>query len=225
MSPPVALVMAKAPVAGRAKTRLGRHVGADAAARLAAAALADTLDACTSAFGADRCYLALDGDLGEAPGHDELQSLLVGWSVVRQRGEGLGHRLAHAQRDVGVLARAAVVQIGMDTPQVTPAELGDVAHRVDRTDAVLGAAEDGGWWVLALRTPALARCLTQVAMSTDRTGADTRAALVSAGAQVVDAPTLRDVDEAEDAVLVAESAPHLRFSRQWAAEVAELAFR
>ena len=48
---PRALVLAKAPVAGRVKTRLGADVGMAYAADLAAAALLDTLLACTAAFG------------------------------------------------------------------------------------------------------------------------------------------------------------------------------
>ncbi len=59
-----ALVVAKAPVPGRVKTRLGAAIGMDAAARLAAAALLDTIAACRSAFA--ECHLALDGDLDEA---------------------------------------------------------------------------------------------------------------------------------------------------------------
>ena len=54
-----ALVMAKAPVPGRVKTRLGARVGMEVAAELAAAALLDTIAACRSAFA--ECHLALDG--------------------------------------------------------------------------------------------------------------------------------------------------------------------
>jgi glycosyltransferase A (GT-A) superfamily protein (DUF2064 family) len=100
-----------------------------------------------------------------------------------------------------------------------------VAARLARADAVLGDAEDGGWWVLGLRDPRLARCLTGVAMSTDHTGADTRAALAAAGAAVVAAPTLADVDEPADAAHVAALAPGTRFARQWAIESARVAVR
>jgi glycosyltransferase A (GT-A) superfamily protein (DUF2064 family) len=215
---PVALVMAKAPVRGRVKTRLARHVGDAAAARLAAAALADTIDACSVSFGADRCYLALEGTLAHGEGGDELDALLAGWTVLPQRGEGLGPRLAHAHHDTAAVARAPVVQVGMDTPQVTAHDLGLVAACLARCDAVLGPADDGGWWVLGLHDPRLARCLTTVAMSTTRTGADTRAALTAAGARVVPAPPQCDVDEPADAARVAGLAPHSRFARRWAVE-------
>ena len=48
------LVVAKAPVAGRVKTRLGAEIGMDAAAQVAASSLLDSVLACTAAAGAGR---------------------------------------------------------------------------------------------------------------------------------------------------------------------------
>jgi hypothetical protein len=82
---------------------------------------------------------------------------------------------------------------------------------------VLGKAEDGGWWVLAVTDPRLTLGLAGVEMSTDRTYADTLAVLEQAGATVAGTETLRDVDTADDADLAADAAPHTRFARQWRA--------
>ena len=91
----------------------------------------------------------------------------------------------------------------MDTPHVSQPTCVDVARRVGSgNDAVLGPADDGGWWVLALhRRPARAwRRLAGVEMSTDHTYADTLAALRAARVRVVaGAATLRDVDTVQDA--------------------------
>ena len=76
------------------------------------------------------------------------------------------------------------MQIGMDTPQVTAADLTAVADGLGRHEAVLGDAADGGWWVLGLRRPDAAAALRGVPMSTPTTGADTRAALEAAGLAV-----------------------------------------
>ncbi len=66
-----------------------------------------------------------------------------------QRGDGFAQRLAHAHADVAALPARPVVQIGMDTPHAGPDDLAAVADAVGRgNDAVLGPAEDGGWWVL-----------------------------------------------------------------------------
>ena len=215
------LVMAKAPVAGLVKTRLGADIGMDEAAGLAAAALLDTLDACTRGFGADRCHLALDGDLSSAVHGELVRQALSGWTVTGQRGDTFAARLVNAHVALAETAPGPVVQIGMDTPQVTPrllaavvAALGEEADPAG-ADAVLGAAPDGGWWVLALRDSANAAPLNDVAMSTPTTCADTRQALSSGGLRVSSAAPLRDVDTVPDAVAVAREAPHTRFAQAW----------
>ncbi|MEO5710113.1 MAG: DUF2064 domain-containing protein [Nocardioidaceae bacterium] len=213
------LVMAKAPVPGEAKTRLGDRVGHEAAADLAAACILDTLTVCAEAFpDAAMRHVALAGDLDRAVRSDELREQLAGWTVHPQRGEGFAQRLANAHLDVARATRVPVVQIGMDTPHVTAGQLTAVADVVGRdNDAVLGAAEDGGWWVLAVTDPRLALGLTSVEMSTARTYADTLAVLKAAGATVVGTDVLRDVDTVDDADLAAGLAPHTRFAQQWSA--------
>ena len=191
------LVLAKTPAPGRVKTRLCPPCTPDQAAAVAAAALADTLATVTAAPAAART-LVVDGD-HPAP---------AGWSRVAQRGGPLAERLAHAYADTHRPGIASLL-VGMDTPQVTPALLEAAVHRLgaDDTDAVLGAAEDGGWWALGLRDPAHADVLREVATSTPATGALTLAALRSRGLRVAPLPVLRDVDTAADAHAVARLCP------------------
>jgi len=209
-----ALVVAKAPVAGQAKTRLGADVGHETAADLAAAALLDTLTACEGAF-PGRCHLALAGDLAGAAREAEIRSALSSWHVFEQVGESFGARLAHAHLAVARESSDPVVQVGMDTPQMTSAGLLAAAARLRRGGAVLGAAPDGGWWLLALDHPTAARVLAGVPMSTPRTGFDTRRALTGWGVRVATAPVLRDVDTVADAAAVASEAPGTRFAHTW----------
>ena len=210
-----ALVVAKAPVAGRAKTRLGAVIGDEAAADLAAAALLDTLASCEAAFGG-RCHLALAGDLTGAAREDEIRAALSSWHVFAQVGESFGARLAHAHLTMAGESADPVVQVGMDTPQVTPAALSATAGRLRPGGAVLGPALDSGWWLLALDRPVAAGVLAGVPMSTVRTGLDTRRALNRRGVRVATAPVLRDVDTLADAVAVAREAPGTRFAVAWA---------
>jgi rSAM/selenodomain-associated transferase 1 len=205
------LVVAKAPEPGRVKTRLATDVGMRRAAEVAAASLLDTLAACAAAVGAEQCHVALDGHLDRAVRGAELRSALARMTLHAQRDGALGVRLAAAHARVP----GPVVQIGMDTPQVTAALLRAAAAGLDAHDAVLGPAEDGGWWVLALRDPAAAAALATVAMSTPTTYADTRVALAAAGLDVGSTGTLRDVDELADAEVVARLAPRSRFAAVW----------
>ena len=218
MRPAVALVVAKAPVPGEAKTRLGRVVGAELAADLAAAAWLDTVEACVSAFGVGRCHLALTGDLARAARSAELTEAISGWTVHEQRGEGFAERLRHAHDDAAAAAGAPVVQVGMDTPQLEPRHLLEVGSLLrDEADAVLGPADDGGWWLLGVGGPHLLAHLSDVPMSTADTGRLTQVALEKAGAHVVPTESLRDVDEPDDAEAVARLAPQTRFARAWQA--------
>lgn len=215
-TPARCLVVAKAPVAGRVKTRLGATVGMAAAAELAAAALLDTLHAARTAYGAERCVCALDGRPDEGVRGPEVAAALAGWTVLGQRGGSLGDRLAHAYADLADrLGPGPVVQIGMDTPQVTPDDLGRLEGLLAAADAALGPALDGGWWGLALRDPRHAEALRAVPMSTPGTASATRVALRGRGLRVARGPLLRDVDLAEDAPAVAAASPEGRFALSW----------
>ncbi|MBR7744204.1 DUF2064 domain-containing protein [Phycicoccus sp. BSK3Z-2] len=210
------LVMAKAPVPGRAKTRLAATVGPEAAADLAAAALLDTLEAGAAAYPTGRRVLALSGDLADAARAAELRAAAAGWLVVPQSGQGFAERLVDGHRQAHRLAGGPVVQVGMDTPQAHAAHLRGVAELAhDAGSPLLGPAVDGGWWVLVTTHPSQASVLAGVPMSQPDTGRLTAAALQAAGHDVLEGPLLRDVDHVEDADDVAAAAPRTRFARRW----------
>jgi glycosyltransferase A (GT-A) superfamily protein (DUF2064 family) len=191
---------------------LAAAVGDRVAAEIAAAALLDTLDAVAAAPVAAR-VVALTGDLDSAVGAADIRQRLQAFSVIAQRGDDFADRLANAHADAGQDGRP-VLQIGMDTPQVTAELLGDCAERLLHCPAVLGMAADGGWWVLGVRSPATAECLRGVPMSVPETGELTRKALRDNGIGVTAVQELADVDVVEDVALVrAACAPDSRFAR------------
>lgn len=204
MSAPTVLVMAKAPQAGRSKTRLCPPCRPEQAAAVAEAALRDTLATVLGTPGVRR-VVALDGPVGPW--------LPQGFGVVTQRGEGLGERLAHAIGTVG----GPVVVIGMDTPQIDPTTLSSVVRSVRPGRAVLGPAADGGWWVLGLHR-AEPRAFDGVPMSRADTGARQAEQLRRCGLAVDPAPELRDIDHWPDALAAAAARPGSRL----AAAVAEV---
>jgi glycosyltransferase A (GT-A) superfamily protein (DUF2064 family) len=208
------VVIAKAPVAGLAKTRLVPAVGAEGAAALAAAALLDTLEA--AAEWADRRLLFLDGALADGLMAQSLVAAATSWTVVGQPAGGLGVRLAAAFAAAGALwGREPVLLIGMDTPQATPDDL----ERLDRArvggsaGTAIGPALDGGWWGLALPQPSLGQVLVGVETSTDRTCDRTEAALSASGATVRRGASMRDMDTIDDARAIAETSPSLNVAR------------
>jgi rSAM/selenodomain-associated transferase 1 len=197
MSDVAIVVIAKAPVAGRAKTRLCPPCAPAEAAALAAAALTDTLRA-VAGTPARRRILALDGRWS-APGFE----------VIAQVGDGLGERLGAAL----VAAGGPALIVGMDTPQLTTALLSHAARRLmtPGVDAVLGPALDGGYWTIGLRAPDPA-AFEGVPMSSPRTCAVQRRRLARLGLSVALLPRLRDVDTIDDARIVAREHPHTEFA-------------
>lgn len=191
------LVLAKAPVAGRVKTRLCPPLTHEQAAQVAAAALEDTLDA-VRAVPAARRVLVLDGAY-DVPGFD----------VQPQRGGPMPERLAAAFDDCD--PGLPTLLVGMDTPQLTPQLLAQAVAALGEHPAVLGLAEDGGWWALGLQRPD-GSLLRDVPTSRDDTGGLQRAALREAGLDPHLLPALRDVDTADDARAVAALAPAGRFA-------------
>ena len=200
MSTPTLLVVAKAPVPGLAKTRIAETIGDEAAAELAAAALLDTL-LTTTAVGWP-VVVAMTGDLTRAARSEEIAEALAALEVIEQRGDGLGERLAHAHADAG--AGSGIVQVGMDTPQLTVADYLEAGRTVAEGVRVIGPAHDGGWWLLGLPDPTEAHGLGQVEMSADDTGDQTETVL---GGDFVRLRVVRDMDTWDDAVLIAREAP------------------
>jgi len=198
------VVVAKAPVPGRCKTRLCPPLDLEGAARVAEAALEDTLRTVAHASeGGPRPMLALEGEPG--------RWLPSGCDVVTQRGVGLDERLAAAFDAAG----GPAVLIGMDTPQVTTALLRRAVSLLDRpdVDAVFGPACDGGWWALGLQRPDPG-VLLGVPMSTPWTGLAQGERLRANRLRTMTLPVLRDVDRFDDALAVARLVPRSRFASE-----------
>lgn len=193
-------MIAKAPVPGRVKTRLCPPCTPEQAAAIAEAALRDTLDA-VAATTAGRHVVVLDGT---RPGW-----IPDAFEVVAQRGDGLDERLAAAFDDLG----GPAVIIGMDTPQVTAPLLDAVVASLcgAGTDAVLGRANDGGYWVIGLRRPDPA-VLLGVPMSMAHTHDAQSARLVERGLRTAAVQELTDMDTFDEALQVASIATGERFT-------------
>jgi rSAM/selenodomain-associated transferase 1 len=194
------LVIAKAPVAGRAKTRLSPPCDPSEAAALAEAALIDTLQV-VAQLPVRRRSVVLEGTPGAW--------LPVGFDVIPQSGGSLGQRLASAFAAV----QGPALLVGMDTPQLDRELLATALAALTggRFDAVLGPTVDGGYWTIGLREPR-PEVFGGVPMSTPRTYLAQLERLLALGLRIYRHRTLRDVDYFADAQAVARLAPGSAFA-------------
>lgn len=140
---PAVLVFARAPVPGRAKTRLVPALGAWGAARLQARLTARTLQVAG----------AFPVQLHGTSRHGYFRSLPFPFFV--QRGDDLGARMQHAV--VRALRRhRTVIVVGTDCPVLTARDLQRAARLLSSHDVVLAPAEDGGYALIGLRKPCAA---------------------------------------------------------------------
>ena len=115
-------------------------------------------------------------------------------AALEDQGRGdLGVRLGSGFRDH---SGGAVVVIGTDAPEVTPAKIAASLRALRRSGAAIGPALDGGFWLLAL-SAARARHLRleDIRWSSDQTLADT---VWSLGGEVARMETLQDIDSGAD---------------------------
>lgn len=180
------VIMAKSPVLGRVKRRLGREIGDVAALRFYRSCLSHTV-----------LRLARDPRwrtvLAVAPDRDLAGRFWPSrrWIVRLPQGEGdLGRRM---QRLFALLPPGPTIIVGSDIPTICPVHVVDAFRRLGRADAVLGPAPDGGYWLIGLkRTPTVLTPFAGVRWSGPHAFADTLANLK--GKRVAETAMLGDVD-------------------------------
>ena len=185
-------VLAKAPVAGYAKTRLIPQLGPAGAARLQRALTCRTLRTVMAAgLGPVTLWCAPDAR------HRLFRALqgATGAALMDQPQGDLGDRM-HAAFVHAV--PQPLLLVGTDCPALTPQHLAAAAGRLlSGVDAVFHPAEDGGYVLVGLREPQH-RLFEQMVWSTRQVMAHTRARAAASGLQVHEAETLWDVDEPSD---------------------------
>lgn len=208
------VLFAKPPVRGAAKTRLAAAIGADAAALVAEALLADTLTLCETigsprpelvlAFTDDRSYFA--GVVSHR------------WRLLRQEGAHLGERLENALAALRPSSDDATVFVGMDAPHLPQEFLRRAFDALREFDTVLGPCEDGGYYLVGVRGIWPRGILAGVRWSTEHALDDTRAAFENAGLGCATLPEWYDIDDVESLrplaadleTLPPDALPHVR---------------
>lgn len=181
-------VFAKPPRAGAVKTRLASSIGAEPAAGLASAFLRDTWRSVTRLPWA-RPVLAATEKAGFPP--------LGGRTAVWLQGEGdLGARLERVLRRALTRGWPAIA-IGADSPGMPQRLVEGARLALESADAVLGPADDGGFYLLGMRT-CPAGGLDRLPWSTAETFRVTHARLRALGLEVAVLEPWFDVDRPQD---------------------------
>ncbi|MBX6419582.1 MAG: DUF2064 domain-containing protein [Nevskia sp.] len=192
-------IFVKTPGFSPVKTRLAQTLGREAAEtfyRLAVDATAAVARACAPRLAV---YWAV------AENDPAAWSVWSGFPVIAQGAGGLGERLHRVYAELRA-RHGAVLLIGADTPQLTPALLlaARAAVRDPATPFALGASADGGFWLCGGCLPLPASVWTAVRYSQADTADQLRGGLRAHGA-IAELPCLRDVDDAADLPAVAQA--------------------
>ncbi|MCG6658130.1 glycosyltransferase [Halomonas campisalis] len=186
-------ILAKAPLPGRVKTRLIPALGAEAAARLHAKLLRQTLAVATAATVPHRITLwtALDH---AHPLFLELARHL-GIELCAQPEGDLGRRMHYA---LAAMPEPGLV-IGSDCAVLTPALLRQCHSALSESDAVCLPAEDGGYALIGARRPE-SGLFAGIDWGSERVMAQTRHRVEALGWRLACPATVWDVDRPEDVV-------------------------
>ena len=189
-SVPIA-ILARAPVAGFAKTRLIPLLGAERAAALAARLIERAAQTASQAAPAAVTLWATPDE-----GHPLFAQLAVryGLALRRQREGDIGSRMHQAI----AAANGPVLVIGTDCPGITAENLSKAADILrGGRDAVLFPAEDGGYGLIGMRAPH-ARVFEGVEWGTVRVLGQTRRRLKELGLAWEEPVPVWDLDRPED---------------------------
>jgi uncharacterized protein len=193
MMPIRIVIMAKAPVAGFAKTRLIPALGAQGTAGLAQIMLRHTVHtALTARLGAVEICATPDAtDSG-------WQNLaLPGQLCWTTQGDGdLGERMARAASRT-IQQGEAVLLVGTDCPAIDAGVLRKAAHALQKHDVSLIPTFDGGYALLGLKKFDTS-LFNNMPWSTDAVASITFNRIQQLGWQVSTLPKMHDIDEPAD---------------------------
>lgn len=147
MDKPTLIMMSKAPVPGRVKTRLAHDTSDEIAAEVQRAFIRDI----TARFGVMPCRTVVacapDGE------QSAFQSLVEsGWELWEQGGGALGDRLRRAAERVFREKTGPVVFIGSDSPTLPTWLVERAFESLSSSEVVVGPAFDGGYYLIGVRS-------------------------------------------------------------------------
>ena len=190
------VIMARYPEPGKTKTRLARSLGDAPVALLYTAFLTDLAQQFASYPTCDLRWTYTP----PASAFPELATTLAPAiqpnDCFPQQGEDLGKRLQYAFQWTQRQGFRYTIVIGSDTPHVSRSIIDDARARLEEADVILGPAEDGGYYLIAMRSPY--DVFSGIPMSTSVVLEMTIASAKRQDLRVELVETLLDVDELPD---------------------------
>ncbi len=190
------VIVARTPRLGEGKTRLAAGLGVSATLKLYRAFLTDLAVrfAAENEIALHWAYTPAESDFASALA--QLVPHICPGVCFPQRGGDLASRLHQVFRETSARAFARTIVIGSDTPQVSASLVLQARLALEKYDVVLGPAEDGGYYLIAMREPY--DLFTDIPMSTDQVLQMTvaKASELSLSVHLLD--SLFDIDELSD---------------------------
>lgn len=191
------VVMARYPEAGKTKTRLARTIGQAEAAQLYQAFLTDlaTRFAGQDDYRLHWAYTPTDVDYQSFVATLAPHYVHQMWCFPQQ-GTDFAERLHHAFRWTQQQGFERTILIGSDSPQIGHDIIERAQAALDHTDVVLGPADDGGYYLIAMHKPY--DVFSGIPMSTAVVAQMTIEAAQRQGLKVHLLDSLFDIDELPD---------------------------
>lgn len=185
-------ILAKAPVAGFAKTRLIPALGPEGAAALAQKLLDHTVaQAVAAGLGEVRLLGAPDAS------HPALQRHAGQVQLGAQADGDLGRRM-HRALDDALACHSLALLVGTDAPALDHHMIRQAAQVLAQHDAVFVPALDGGYALVGLRGRSRPELFEAMTWSTDQVMAETRQRLTRSGLRWAELAAVGDIDEPGD---------------------------
>jgi rSAM/selenodomain-associated transferase 1 len=195
------IIFVKAPRPGEVKTRIAKSIGVQAACD-AYLALVEVLIGKLRTLSNVQVRYTPDDALLEIP-----QWIQPTWTTAPQGPGDLGQRLTRAFHEAFSGGAERVVIIGSDCPEITQHDIESAWAALDDHEVILGPAEDGGYWLIGLRSqqPAL---FENVAWSSTMVFEETLSRATTSSLAVCVLRKLSDVDTIEDLRKLDIRGPH-----------------
>lgn len=198
------IVFTKAPITGYVKTRLARDLGASVVVGLHRNFVNDIVDKITSAGHALKIFYE----------PAEADALMRSWLGHRhdyflQRGEDLGLKMANAFQTVFENGIQQAVLMGTDFPDLPGEDITHAMAGLQKHDAVIGPAVDGGYYLIGFQADAFSPTFfDDKSWGTGSVYQQTINAFAAAGISVKKLPKWRDVDVYDDLTDLIRSLTH-----------------